>query len=71
MVLTDLEGGEIDMDKEPSVVAESTEQFILRIRAPRSVGKGGRTIHLKITSKDKQDIEIIAEARFFLPTSGL
>ena len=71
MVLTDLDGGEIDMDKELSVAAESTEQFILRIRAPRSTGKGGRTIHLKITSKEKQDIEIIAEARFFLPTSGL
>lgn len=71
MVLTDLEGGEIDMDKDLSVAAESTEQFILRIRAPRSVGKGGRTIHLKITAKDKQDLEVLADARFFLPTSGL
>ncbi len=69
--LTDLLDGSIDMDKELSVAAESTEQFILRIRAPRTTGKGGRTIHLKLSSKDKQDLNVIANARFFLPTSGL
>jgi len=68
--LTDLVGGEIDMDKEPSIAAESTEQFILRIRAPRSTGTGGRTIHLTITARDKQDLELLLKARFFLPASG-
>ncbi|MCF6226219.1 MAG: cytochrome c oxidase accessory protein CcoG [Xanthomonadales bacterium] len=68
--LTDLKGGEIDMDKAPSIAAESTAQFVLRIRAPRSTGSGGRTIHLKITAKDRQDLELLLNARFFLPASG-
>ncbi len=66
--ISELETVEFDLNKRFYMPAESSVKFVLRVRAQRSAGEGGRTINLIITAKDNESIKVLSQARFFLPT---